>query len=144
MTEDAQLADLLDSKIANDLPDDVKLPDVKKSASRFVEPKDAHGSLSRGGRGLRRGAGPADAPSRGRSLVGGLFEALHGLHFLPDVRQGATFVCRTLTEKMRPATMLVHLYDINSGHFLVVSAQGNRAAALLDYATPETDASSSR
>ncbi|HEX3594232.1 MAG TPA: GAF domain-containing protein [Polyangiaceae bacterium] len=76
----------------------------------------------------------------GDRLVGGLFEALHGLHFHADVRHGADFVCRTLAEKMRPKTTLVHLYDINSGHYLVVSADGHRAAALVDYATPEDDA----
>jgi len=76
----------------------------------------------------------------GDRLVGGVFEALHGLHFLANVREGAAFVCRTLTEKMRPETTLVHLYDINSGHFLVVGAEGNRAAALVDYPTPEDDA----
>ncbi|HVW29661.1 MAG TPA: GAF domain-containing protein [Polyangiaceae bacterium] len=75
----------------------------------------------------------------GDRLVGGLFEALHGLHFLSDVRQGAAFVCRTLADKMRSASTLVHLYDINSGHFLIVCAEGNRAAALSDYATKEDD-----
>lgn len=75
----------------------------------------------------------------GDRLVGGLFEALHGLHFLSDVRHGAAFVCRTLADKMRSASTLVHLYDINSGHFLIVSAEGNRAAALSDYATKEDD-----
>ncbi|HEX4339095.1 MAG TPA: GAF domain-containing protein [Polyangiaceae bacterium] len=140
VTEDAQLAELLDSKIANDLPDDVKLPDVKKSASRFVEPKTPMAPSPAPDEVYAEEQGPPTLRPAGDRLVGGLFEALHGLHFLPDVRQGAAFVCRTLTEKMRPATMLVHLYDINSGHFLIVSAQGNRAAALLDYATPETDA----
>jgi GAF domain-containing protein len=49
------------------------------------------------------------------------------------------FLGRTISEKMKPATTLVHLYDINSGHFVVVSAEGSRANALLDYATPEDD-----
>lgn len=84
-------------------------------------------------------APPTVRPS-GDRLVGGLFEALHGLHFLDGVREGATFLGRTLSEKMRPATTLVHLYDINSGHFLVVSAEGSRAVALADYPTPEDDA----
>lgn len=75
----------------------------------------------------------------GDRLVGGVFEVLHGLHFIADVRHGASFVCRTLSEKMRASSTLVHLYDINSGHFLIVSADGNRAAALSDYATNEDD-----
>jgi len=33
-------------------------------------------------------------------------------------------------EKMRPATVLVHVYDINSGHFVVMSASGSRGVAL--------------
>ncbi len=79
-----------------------------------------------------------DRPA-GDRLVGSLFEALHTLHFLEDVREAASFLCGVLEEKMRPATILVHVYDINSGHFLLVGAHGNRASALLDYATPEAD-----
>jgi hypothetical protein len=82
---------------------------------------------------------PATLRPTGDRLVGGLFEALHSLHFLEDVRAGAVFLGRTISEKMKPATTLVHLYDINSGHFVVVSAEGSRATALLDYATPEDD-----
>jgi hypothetical protein len=83
---------------------------------------------------------PPTVRPAGDRLVGSLFEALHALHFLDDVREGAAFLGRTLSEKMRPATTLVHLYDINSGHFLVVSAEGSRAVALADYPTPEGDA----
>jgi GAF domain-containing protein len=83
--------------------------------------------------------GPPTVRPAGDRLVGGLFEALHELHFQADVRAGASFLCRTLKEKMRPATTLVHLYDINSGHFIVVSAEGSRSVALLDYPTPEDD-----
>jgi GAF domain-containing protein len=75
----------------------------------------------------------------GERLVGELFEALHGFHFLEDVREGAAFLGRVLEEKMRPATVLVHVYDINSGHFVVMSASGARSAALVDYATPEDE-----
>jgi hypothetical protein len=75
----------------------------------------------------------------GDRLVGELFEALHGFHFLDDVREGAAFLGHVLEEKMRPATVLVHVYDINSGHFVVMSASGSRAAALVDYATPEDE-----
>jgi GAF domain-containing protein len=82
---------------------------------------------------------PPTVRPAGDRLVGGLFEALHALHFLEDVREGAMFLGRTLSEKMRAATTLVHLYDINSGHFLVVSAEGSRAVALADYPTPEDD-----
>lgn len=76
----------------------------------------------------------------GDRLVGSIFEALHGLHFIADVREGASFVCRTLSGKLRAASTMVHLYDINSGHFIIVSAEGQRAAALSDYATKEDDA----
>jgi hypothetical protein len=75
----------------------------------------------------------------GDGLVAELFEALHGFHFLDEVRDGAAFLARVLEENMRPATVLVHVYDINSRHFVVVSATGGRAAALVDYATPEEE-----
>lgn len=75
----------------------------------------------------------------GDRLVGELFEALHGFHFLEDVREGAEFLGGVLAEKMGPATVLVHVYDINSRHFVVMSAMGVRAAALADYATSEEE-----
>jgi GAF domain-containing protein len=75
----------------------------------------------------------------GDRLVGELFEALHKFHFLDDVREGAAFLSHVLEEKMRPATVLVHVYDINSRHFVVMNASGLRAAALVDYATPEDE-----
>lgn len=75
----------------------------------------------------------------GDGLVGAVFEALHELHFVQDVKEGAHFVRRVVQEKMRPAIVLVHLYDINSRHFVVVSAFGSRAEVLTDYATPDDD-----
>jgi GAF domain-containing protein len=75
----------------------------------------------------------------GDGLVGVVFEALHELHFLNDVREGARFVGRVLEEKMKPSIALVHLYDINSRHFVVMSAMGSRREVLLEYATPDDD-----
>lgn len=75
----------------------------------------------------------------GDGLVGVVFEALHELHFLNDVREGARFVGRLIEAKMQPAIALVHLYDINSRHFVVMSALGSRKEVLLEYATPDDD-----
>jgi hypothetical protein len=75
----------------------------------------------------------------GEQLVGELFEAVHGLHFSEDVRGGATYLARVLADRMPASTILVHVYDINSRHFVVMSAVSERAAALADYATPEDD-----
>jgi len=72
-------------------------------------------------------------------LVGAVFEALHELHFLSDVKEAAHFVRRVIEEKMQPSVALVHLYDINSRHFVVMSALGDRAEVLAEYATPDDD-----
>lgn len=75
----------------------------------------------------------------GDGLMGAVFEALHELHFVEDVKEATHFVRRVIEEKMRPSILLVHLYDINSRHFVVVSAVGGRAEVLVDYATPDDD-----
>lgn len=88
-------------------------------------------------------ADPARAPTvrpAGDGLVGAVFEALHELHFLSDVKEAAHFVRRVVEEKMQPSVALVHLYDINSRHFVVMSALGDRAEVLTEYATPDDDA----
>ena len=85
--------------------------------------------------------GPKTERPAGDQLVGGLFGSppRPTRIFLEDVREGAGFLAGVLEEKMRAATILVHVYDINTGHFVVMSARGSRAAALLDYATPENE-----
>jgi hypothetical protein len=82
---------------------------------------------------------PATERPAGDRLVGALFEALHDLHFQEDVRAGAEFVAKVLANAMHASTVLVHVYDINSRHFVVMSALGSRAAALSDYATAEDE-----
>ncbi|HVU01400.1 MAG TPA: GAF domain-containing protein [Polyangiaceae bacterium] len=84
--------------------------------------------------------GPKTERPPGDVVVSALFEELHALHFLDDVRSGANFVAKVLAEHMGASTVLVHVYDINSRHFVIMSALGNRASALADYATPEDDA----
>lgn len=84
-------------------------------------------------------AGARTERPQGDHLTGALFEALHELHFSSDVREGAAFVQRVLRETMRASTVLVHVYDINSRHFVVMGVHASRSAALVDYATPEDD-----
>jgi hypothetical protein len=81
---------------------------------------------------------PTDRPS-GDSLVGLLFEALHELHFLDDAYDGAEFVLKVVAETTHASAALVHLYDINNREFVVVSAIGTRAEALVEWVTPEDD-----
>lgn len=75
----------------------------------------------------------------GDGLVGAVFEALHELHFVEDAKEAAHFVRRVIEEKMKPSVALVHLYDINTRHFVVMSAAGSRAEVLADYETPDDD-----
>jgi hypothetical protein len=84
-------------------------------------------------------ATPSIRPA-GDGLVGAVFEALHELHFSRDVKEASHFVKRVIEEKMQPSVALVHLYDINSRHFVVMSALGDRAEVLAEYATPDDDA----
>jgi signal transduction protein with GAF and PtsI domain len=81
-------------------------------------------------------------PSRpaGHALIAGVFERLHELRFIQDLRQGASFVLRLLAEMTQARTGTVHLYDINNGRFLLVDAVGHRAAALIDSTTDESEA----
>ena len=121
---------------------DAAMPLVRRSAAKQPPGKERDGAVI--GRATADEiyadveAPPTLRPT-GDRLVGGVFEALHALHFLESAREGASFVGGILAEKMRPGTILIHLYDINSGHFVVVGAHGSRAAALMDYATPEDD-----
>lgn len=71
--------------------------------------------------------------------MGELFEALHDLHFSPGVHAGTDYIAALVAEKTGARVALVHLYDINRGEFVVASAIGARADALLDWSTPEED-----
>jgi len=67
----------------------------------------------------------------GEDLIGELFEIMHDLHFARDVAEGSEFVLSVLNELLPCEGVLVHVFDINTGHFVVVRAKGPHAAAVL-------------
>jgi hypothetical protein len=84
---------------------------------------------------------PSDRPSRprlaverrriGEDLIGELFEIMHELHFARDVAAGAEFVLSVLNEVLPCEGALIHVFDINTSHFVVVRAKGPNASSVL-------------
>jgi len=92
--------------------------------------------------GLEASAPPRTSESQrppGDSLIGRLFEALHTLEFLNDAPSGAEFVMRLVMETLEVEIGIVHLYDINARSFVVASAGGPKADALIELRSPETE-----
>ena len=67
----------------------------------------------------------------GEDLIGELFEIMHELHFARDVAEGSEFVLSVLNELLPCEGVLIHVFDINTGHFVVVRAKGPQANAVL-------------
>ncbi|HET7541088.1 MAG TPA: hypothetical protein VFK05_14495 [Polyangiaceae bacterium] len=67
----------------------------------------------------------------GEDLIGELFEIMHDLHFARDVAEGAEFVLSVLDELLPCEGVLIHVFDINTGHFVVVRAKGPHAKSVL-------------
>ena len=67
----------------------------------------------------------------GEDLIGELFEIMHDLHFATDVAEGAEFVLSVLNELLPCEGVLIHVFDINTGHFVVVRAKGPNARSVL-------------
>ena len=57
--------------------------------------------------------------------------AEHELHFAHDVAEGSEFVLSVLNELLPCEGVLIHVFDINTGHFVVVRAKGPHARAVL-------------
>jgi len=73
-------------------------------------------------------------PSRrraGEDLIGELFEIMHEVHFASDVAEGAEFVLSVLDELLPCEGVLIHVFDINTGHFVVVRAKGPNASGVI-------------
>ncbi len=82
------------------------------------------------------------APGRrraGEDLIGELFEFMHELHFQRDVATGADFVLSVLNEVLPCDGVLIHVFDINTGHFVVVRAKGPNASMVLLQRLPDQD-----
>jgi hypothetical protein len=69
--------------------------------------------------------------SAGEDLISELFEIMHDLHFMRDVAAGSEFVLSVLDEVLPCEGALVHVFDINTSHFVIVRAKGPNAAGVL-------------
>ena len=67
----------------------------------------------------------------GEDLISELFELMHELHFMRDVAAGAEFVLSVLDEVLPCEGALIHVFDINTSHFVVVRAKGPNARDVL-------------
>ncbi|HEY3253940.1 MAG TPA: GAF domain-containing protein, partial [Polyangiaceae bacterium] len=67
----------------------------------------------------------------GEDLIGELFEIMHELAFARDVAEGSQFVLSVLNELLPCEGVLIHVFDINTGHFVVVRAKGPHANTVI-------------
>ncbi|MEP7053453.1 MAG: hypothetical protein ABJB12_24020, partial [Pseudomonadota bacterium] len=75
----------------------------------------------------------------GEDLISELFEFMHELHFQRDFAAGAEFVLSVLNEMLPCEGVLIHVFDINTGHFVVVRAKGPNASSVLLQRMPDQD-----
>lgn len=75
----------------------------------------------------------------GEDLISELFEIMHDLHFMRDVAAGAEFVLAVLDEVLPCEGALVHVFDIDTSHFVIVRAKGPHAANILLQRMPDQD-----
>jgi hypothetical protein len=92
---------------------------------------------------VERASRPRNAvPGRrraGEDLISELFEVMHDLHFMRDVAGGAEFVLSVLNEVLPCEGVLIHVFDINTNHFVVVRAKGPNAKGALLQRMPDQD-----
>ena len=94
-------------------------------------------------------AGPAPAEaeqvseprrvSAGDDLISDLFETMHELHFMADMPSGAGFVVNVIQETFSCKAGLVHVFDIDTSHFVVVRAFGPGAREVLLHRTSDRE-----
>lgn len=84
-------------------------------------------------------AAPARRHSEGEDLIGDLFESMHDLNFVQDIVSGSQFVLGIIARTLPADLILIHVFDINSGHFVIVRAHGSGADALILHRTPDSD-----
>jgi hypothetical protein len=77
--------------------------------------------------------------TEGEDLIGELFESMHDLNFVQDVVSGAEFVLRILARTLPAELIVIHVFDIDSAHFVVVRAHGEGSRSLLLHRTPDSD-----
>jgi hypothetical protein len=85
--------------------------------------------------GAERGSRPRIANEgrrrAGEDLIGELFEIMHELHFARDVAEGSQFVLSVLDELLPCEGVLIHVFDINTSHFVVVRAKGPQSNTVI-------------
>ena len=64
---------------------------------------------------------------------------MHDLHFMQGVADGAEFVIAVIDSIVPCDGVLVHVFDINTRHFVVVRAKGPGSMQVLLHRTPDSD-----
>lgn len=87
---------------------------------------------------------PSDLPpprrrKQGEDLISELFETMHDLHFVTDIVSGATFVLGVLQQLLPSEGAIVHVFDINTRHFVAVRAAGPAVTKVLLHRTHDTE-----
>ncbi len=85
---------------------------------------------------------PAAAARRKKpneDLIGDLFETMHQLHFVSDVVSGTEFVLDVVKKTLPSAAVVIHVFDIDNGKFVVVRAHGNKLDDVLMQTTSGDD-----
>jgi len=85
---------------------------------------------------------PPPGPTRrraGEDLIGELFEAMHDLHFAPDMVTGVDFVLGIINRTLPSEGILIHVFDINTRQFVVVRALGKSPQAVILHRTPDKE-----
>jgi hypothetical protein len=75
----------------------------------------------------------------GEDLISQLFESMHELHFMRDIVSGAEFVLGVLNDTLPCEMTLIHVFDINTGQFVLVRANGPGSDKLVLFRTPGQD-----
>ncbi|NRA34247.1 MAG: GAF domain-containing protein [Polyangiaceae bacterium] len=70
-------------------------------------------------------------PPENHDRIGELFEAMHDLHFRPDIAAGAEFVLDIIWDSIPSEAAIVHVFDIDIQKFVVVRARGAGAQELV-------------
>jgi hypothetical protein len=75
----------------------------------------------------------------GEDLIGELFETMHDLHFAGDLMAGAEFVLGVLNRTLPSEAIMIHVFDIDTRHFVVVRALGPSSQAVVLHRTPDKE-----
>lgn len=73
----------------------------------------------------------------GADLMGALFESLNELLYLRTIAEGAEYVAETLARFVPCDGALIHVFDIDARHFVVVGAQGPNSKEVISRRTPD-------